>query len=71
MASLQLIVHCRIGSLESKQYENKYLRNVHCRIGSLERKQRGVILTARVHCRIGSLEKLVCKFTAHTRFHFW
>ena len=35
---LQMIVHCRIGSLESLDRLCSALGYVHCRIGSLERE---------------------------------
>ena len=49
-------VHCRIGSLESKENASTETVQVHCRIGSLEIK---IYLRTKlkcVHCRIGSLE---------------
>ena len=54
---MTLMVHCRIGSLESQPTLGKQYRQVHCRIGSLEKPGVPARQTASVHCRIGSLEK--------------
>ena len=32
-----ILVHCRVGSLESSTINVKKLENIHCRVGSLER----------------------------------
>ena len=51
-----IVVHCRIGSLET-EFPNEHITwKVHCRIGSLEMSKVGQERGDAVHCRIGSLE---------------
>ena len=53
----EVIVNCRIGSLESTARKPVVAHIVNCRIGGLE-KTRGVLIkNSTVNCRIGSLEK--------------
>ncbi len=52
----RIVVHCRIGSLESKTPSLLIILWVHCRIGSLEILMKAYALGKFVHCRIGSLE---------------
>ena len=55
----QLYVHCRIGSLESKNTDSIFKPKVHCRIGSLEISYAAICDYLFVHCRTGSLE-IIC-----------
>ena len=53
----QLMVNCRIGSLEKQGNASHFFGRVNCRIGSLEKKSISIMAGQRVNCRIGSLEK--------------
>ena len=55
-SSFQLVVHCRIGSLEICVDVVGLGGAVHCRIGSLEKSHLVEHIKDIVHCRIGSLE---------------
>ena len=50
-------VHCRTGSLESRDNKRLSQTQVHCRTGSLEIVFNVFIAENLVHCRTGSLEK--------------
>ena len=52
-----ILVHCRIGSLETYAYLKFITADVHCRIGSLETGAIIFCYILMVHCRVGSLEK--------------
>ena len=52
----EILVHCRIGSLEMLADQDGYHVCVHCRIGSLEKMRGSFTIGLKVHCRIGSLE---------------
>ena len=50
-----IMVHCRIGSLESSLEETPVRTVVHCRIGSLENFAVFSDVNIRVYCRIDSV----------------
>ena len=53
---VNVIDHCRIGSLEIGDVRVVVNGGDHCRIGSLETRQTGLPRISKDHCRIGSLE---------------
>ncbi len=55
-ATVFVLVHCRIGSLENQAVNQMVREKVHCRIGSLEICMLNLVYELQVHCRIGSLE---------------
>ena len=52
----EVLVFCRIGSLESRAVKQRHLCPVFCRIGSLEKSMNSHTSIRQVFCRIGSLE---------------
>ena len=53
----RVLVHCRVGSLESLHQLIPHCHLVHCRVGSLESTGLAVMRLKQVHCRVGSLER--------------
>ena len=52
----RVLVHCRVGSLESQREGIEQGHLVHCRVGSLEKTLPTIQHLKQVHCRVGSLE---------------
>ncbi len=57
VVQIQILVHCRTGSLEISMIFIKDIERVHCRTGSLEMDELEITRFPQVHCRTGSLEK--------------
>ena len=51
-----ILVHYRVGSLESRQRVKIQVGHVHYRVGSLEKAATTPMLPSVVHYRVGSLE---------------
>ena len=51
------IVHCHVGSLETKMPSDAVYADVHCHVGSLEIMVSVHISRLLVHCHVGSLER--------------
>ena len=51
-----ILVHCHVGSLETKAIITFTDQIVHCHVGSLEMKMEKIRVFQRVHCHVGSLE---------------
>ena len=52
----EILLHCRIGSLEMNNGQSAKASRLHYRIGSLEKHTHEVHKQVGLHCRIGSLE---------------
>ena len=53
----RVLVHCRVGSLETSGILPDLRGEFHCRVGSLEIERQPSHELQPVHCRVGSLEK--------------
>ena len=51
-----VLVYCRVGSLENRMIDDRFLVFVYCRVGSLERYRSNQLTSQPVYCRVGSLE---------------
>ena len=60
----RVLVHCRVGSLETMASIIKPCKHVHCRVGSLEIAERNRVVLESVHCRVGSLEMAITSLFA-------
>ena len=54
--SIELEIHCRIGSSEINGTDERRVADIHCRIGSSENVQNPDTGQFMIHCRIGSSE---------------
>ena len=54
---LDMLVNCRVGSLEKIVFAVNINYRVNCRVGSLENVQDVNFSELMVNCRVGSLEK--------------
>ena len=65
------LVHCRVGSLETRYKGRPTAYSVYCRVGSLEAGHNRTAIDLCVHCRVGSLEEVasgICvRRTVHCR----
>jgi len=52
----ELMVYCRVGSLEKQLLLTCIFFSVYCRVGSLEMIIFNALVLTAVYCRVGSLE---------------
>lgn len=58
LSFVSLVVHCRVGSLETPAPIKRVTPGVHCGVGSLESNIWQAAQQCHVHCRVGGLETL-------------